>query len=264
MDLNNVFLLGDTIEPDIVSLLLKRAGDVESNPGPGHCYDCGSNFSHQSKPVQCSECESWFCKIAKQGQKTTCSGLTRWKLEKTLKEGKPIVCRICKGETPRHTHPFNEAIIPERCGKRGCKTKQKIKVTDDFLLCTRCFKQFHKKKACCGMTRKQVETLQRQRWVCTNCIEDECVEENNRAEAQTQDTQYKQTNAKETTLKILQFNIDSILSKTEELRDFIKMNDIDIFLIQETKLIKSNNTPKIPGYTIERRIEYSRREKRKI
>ena len=103
------------------------------------------------------------------------------------------------------------------------------------------------------MTRKQVETLQRQRWVCPNCIEDECVEENNRAEAQTQDTQYKQTNAKETTLKILQLNIDSILSKTEELRDFIKKNDIDIFLIQETKLIKSDKTSKIPGYTIERK-----------
>ena len=34
MDHNNVFLLGDTYEPDIVSLLLKQAGDVESNPGP--------------------------------------------------------------------------------------------------------------------------------------------------------------------------------------------------------------------------------------
>jgi hypothetical protein len=81
--------------------------------------------------------------------------------------------------------------------------------------------------------------------VCPNCIEDECVEENNRAEAQTQDTQYKQTNAKETTLKILQLNIDSILSKTKELRDFIKKNDIDIFLIQQTKLIKSTKDPQI-------------------
>ena len=37
------------------------------------------------------------------------------------------------------------------------------------------------------------------------------------------------------------------------MRDFIKKNDIDIFLIQETKLIKSDKTPKIPGYTIERK-----------
>ena len=37
------------------------------------------------------------------------------------------------------------------------------------------------------------------------------------------------------------------------MRDIIKKNDIDIFLIQETKLIKSDKTPKIPGYTIERK-----------
>ena len=43
--------------------------------------------------------------------------------------------------------------------------------------------------------------------MCPNYIEDECVEENDRAEAQTQDTQYKQSNTKETTLKILQLNI---------------------------------------------------------
>ena len=104
MDLSNVFLLGDTIEPDTVSLLLKRAGDIESNPGPGYCSDCGSPFSHLSRPVQCGECEGWFCKISKKGQKTTCSGLTRWKLDKLLKEGKQLVCRICKGETPT-PHP---------------------------------------------------------------------------------------------------------------------------------------------------------------
>ena len=70
------------------------------------------------------------------------------------------------------------------------------------------------------MTRKQVETLQRQNWVCPNCTEDEIQEENNN-ETPTQpgeDTQYKQTATKETTLKILQLNIDSILSKTEELK----------------------------------------------
>ena len=30
----DVFLGGDTVEPDTVSLLLMKAGDIESNPGP--------------------------------------------------------------------------------------------------------------------------------------------------------------------------------------------------------------------------------------
>jgi len=70
---------------------------------------------------------------------------------------------------------------------------------------------------------------------------------------QEEDTQFKQSKTKETTLKILQLNIDSILSKIEELKEFIKKNDIDIFMIQETKLIKNDKTPRIPGYTVERK-----------
>ena len=250
----NVFLLGDTIEPDIVSLLLKQAGDIESNPGPDNCKDCGSAFSQRTRPVQCGECEGWFCKIAKKGQKTTCSGLTRWKLDKVLKEGKKLVCRICKGETARHTHPFNEGILPGRCGRRGCGTKQKIKATDDFLVCTRCSKHFHKRLSCCGMSRKQVDTLQRERWVCPNCDEDDQEKEDNiEVEEQgVQGTQYKQTKTSDTTLKMVQLNTDSIMSKIEELKDFNKKNEIDVFAIQETKLIKSDKTPKVPGYTVER------------
>ena len=71
---HHVFLLGDTYEPDIVSLLLKQAGDVESNPGPEQCKDCGTVFSAMSKPVQCSEFGEKFYKVAKKGQPTTCSG----------------------------------------------------------------------------------------------------------------------------------------------------------------------------------------------
>ena len=82
-----VFLAMGTVEPDTVSLLQRRAGDIESNPGPGSCKDCGRIFNHQNKPVECSECQSKFCKTAKKGEKTTCCGLTRWKLEKKLEEG---------------------------------------------------------------------------------------------------------------------------------------------------------------------------------
>ena len=101
----NVFLLGDTIEPDIVSLLLMLAGDVETNPGPNRCGDCGINFSAQIKPVQCSECEYRYCRIAKQGQKTTCSGLTRWQ----LKKGKPLFCYMFL-----HSSHFPEVTFAQR------------------------------------------------------------------------------------------------------------------------------------------------------
>lgn len=54
-------------------------------------------------------------------------------------------------------------------------------------------------------------------------------------------------------LKILQLNVDSITFKMDELRQFVKKHDIDVFLIQETKLTKKDATPKFPGYTVKRK-----------
>ena len=51
----------------------------------------------------------------------------------------------------------------------------------------------------------------------------------------------------------MQFNIDSLLSKVEELKAFVKKHQIDVFAIQETKMIITDRTPCIPRYTIVRR-----------
>ena len=50
----------------------------------------------------------------------------------------------------------------------------------------------------------------------------------------------------------MQFNIDFLLSKLEELKIVLKEESIDVFLIQETKLTMSDKLPAIPGYTVER------------
>ena len=73
---------------------------------------------------------------------------------------------------------MNQDVIPEKCARRGCKTKGKIR-RGDFLICTRCSKHFHKRKECSDMTIKAVKVLQREQWVCPNCEEDEIEEEDN-------------------------------------------------------------------------------------
>ena len=182
-----------------------------SNPGPGQCKDCGKVFCKQSTPVQCSECGEQFRKVAKKGQPTTCSGHTRWKLEDILEKKKALICRICKGETPRAAQRNHPDVKREKCSRRGCKTKQKMKDTDDILICISCKKQFHLRIECSGMSRKQRETLQEDHWICLNCEEDDEEEADNVEEPTGQETQYKQMKTRETTLKIMQLNIDSIL-----------------------------------------------------
>ena len=51
-------------------------------------------------------------------------------------------------------------------------------------------------------------------------------------------------------MNILQYNIDTISSKLEELKLLLKEEEIHVFLIQETKMIKKDKDPKIPGYSI--------------
>ncbi len=63
--------------PAAVSLLLLRAGDIETNPGP-HCYACGNPVRHGTSPLRCS---STNCSTVSHKQ-FTCSGLHRSNLLK--------------------------------------------------------------------------------------------------------------------------------------------------------------------------------------
>ena len=232
-----VFLLRDIVMPDTVSKHLMESGDVESNPGPESCGVCGCQ--RMKKPTRCSQCLESFCR-------TDCIG-PRWKTNKLLEEGKPLVCRICKGETVSKKHSYNEGVIPDKCASSKCRRK-KIYANDDFLLCTQCRRQYHKNEKCSEMTRKQVDRLDRARWQCPTCMS---IEEKKRQEEEiTKSSEYLVKNSEDRQINIMQLNIDSLKSKVVELRHFLKEQNVDIFLLQETKLIKKDKTPKIPGYTL--------------
>jgi len=97
------------------------------------------------------------------------------------------------------------------------------------------------------MTRKQQETVDRSIWICPACTETECHQGERNPEPEPIDSQYAQTASKDTSLRILQINIDALLSKVEELKAFLKKHKIDAFAIQETKMIVKDKTPRIPG-----------------
>jgi hypothetical protein len=56
-------------------------------------------------------------------------------------------------------------------------------------------------------------------------------------------------------LTIIQWNCDHLLAKIEELRVYLEKRNVDVFFIQETKLISSDKRikAKFPGYTIKRK-----------
>jgi len=66
-------------------------------------------------------------------------------------------------------------------------------------------------------------------------------------------------------LRILQWNADGINTKKAELEEYMKSKDIDIAVIQETKLGEKSGTPIIKGYTTIRkdRVVLRKSESRK-
>ena len=115
------------------------------------------------------------------------------------------------------------------------------------------------------MTREQIINLgDRLSWICPNCEDIADAASQHQQQAGPSDpTKFFYGKVIPAKLKILQLNIDSVMSKLHELKKFLKEYKISVALIQETKLIKSDKKPVIPGYTVRRkdRIQPKGKEK---
>jgi hypothetical protein len=247
-----VFLCGDAMEPDIASQLKRRAGDIESNPGPDACEVCTQVFTGKHRPARCSQCSKQVYR-----SKRECTGLTRWQIEKILNEGQLFICRTCKGEKPhKEKTNWNEGVTPTKCAHAKCGGK--LYARKDYLDCKHCPRQWHKMERCIGMTRKQVELLDRANWKCLPCQEAEADSAEGNEPPDTTGTYRKSRETLACKLKILQYNIDSLRTNQEELRVFLQKHKVDVFALQETKLIAGDDDPKIPGYTL---VQKDRKQK---
>ena len=228
------------LEPDIMSQLLKQAGDIESNPGPGICSGCHEDFSSRSRPIVCKSCKGSF-------HKSTCTG-EKWRADKLSRQGIEWECRPCRGvgTTARRRINHNAGVEPKDCCNAKCGRK-KIRAGNDFLVCSKCQSQFHKKESCSGMSREQVSRLDRKVWQCEAC---QGLFATPPAKAVATSAEFKTGKASKPVLNILQWNCDTLRSKAEELKIFLREKKVDIFVLQETKLIPKDQTPKIHGYTL--------------
>jgi len=206
------------------------------------CKGCKKRFSKTITPLVCHECDGRFHK--------SCTGEPRFRADKMLRLGRRWKCKFCKHELDENVNVHSDVFkeLPGNC--MTCKGN--IRIRTDFLSCTQCKGQLHKQKDCSNMTIQQVKNLNRATWICEGC---EGVEANPRPPPKPGDNPTYRTSGKMKyceKLKILQWNADSLSAKLPELKEYIKKEEIDIFLIQETKLIPKDKTPKIPSYTIKR------------
>ena len=102
----------------ILALVLLLPGDVESNPGPGAygtCGKCNKDFTQKMTPIECSGCNRKF-------HKTTCTGSSRWAIEKILAENREWNCKdSIAGRPPQQVQqPHESPTPPGKCQGKDC------------------------------------------------------------------------------------------------------------------------------------------------
>ena len=107
------------------------------------------------------------------------------------------------------------------------------------MVCSHCKSQYHLQKKCSDMGRQEIKVLDRTTWKCPVCVEKEIAEEDIQSVTE-KESNYHTGKSKVQDLKILQLNIDAISSKKNELKMFLQREKVDIFCIQETKMIKKD------------------------
>ena len=147
-------LTGQLHSAQLIRLLLARAGDVESNPGPS-CSTCLKAL-HKSKPfLSCSSCHS----LTHKGE--ICSGLSR-----TLQAHGSWTCKRCTNTVPTVFPATGSHISNLSRGSHCLACSKVILPSKPHFSCSHCNAYSHKGEICSGLSR----TLQAlEHWVCRNC-----------------------------------------------------------------------------------------------
>ena len=223
--------------------ILIRAGDIEQNPGPViSCYKCQKTFREGQNNLQC-QCGRFSHKQEK------CSEVPRWKLNQIWS------CSTCQprqasGRTiagrPVHdmvatVKPLSDLSICALCKKKNVRVEKP-------LVCSVCNAQIHKK--CSKMDRKEMENIiAANAWRCTKCSPNVITRPAHQATQPTKVSEPPSEFDRRGSIKIIQWNADSILTKITELSECLKVHRVDICCIQETKLRPKHRTPTIDGYS---------------
>ena len=202
----------------------------------GQCPVCNVKFRVNLSPLVCKSCSK--------GIHVSCSGLDRWNAQKARRQGS-WECSECLGEQQTQASAPQPADLPKgkcyKCKRAICVGKRRAK-------CCSCSELFH--RGCTGLTKDSMDPiLNANNWSCDTCQskgKHPTSLPNQTSEAEKHEPKHTGPTA---SIKVLQWNADGLNPKIAELGEFVKKHQVDVALIQETKLTKDKPTPKLYGYT---------------
>ena len=120
------------------------------------------------------------------------------------------------------------------------------------LACNICNRECHKK--CSGLPRKEMEVLiEAKAWKCKRCTPKIKPTVPGPSTINPQPAEEKAAFLSRGRLRILQWNADGVGTKIPELERCVVEYDIDVVVLQESKLMEKNSTPQLSGFTAVRR-----------
>ena len=233
---------------------------AQKNPGSWICFFCSDPTTEPTAvsilpqavcaKVQCSKTikegdPRAICGSCSKSVHKKCTGLRqRIAQDAAANNIGSWTCQVCRGEaTPLEQGPSKDSF---KCGKKGCLTP--VYAMNLHIICGKCDKPFH--KSCSGI-EKRTEQGQAARnpgsWNCPKCVLAETPDSVNENELG-DEAKSSSKGFKEKSLCIMQWNADHLKSKLPELKVQLEANDVDVCMIQESKLKPTDSLPKLPGY----------------
>ena len=254
-----MFLVAEVCSPGCgPRLLLLRAGDVEMNPGPAGgeaCWRCSIRIKAGDPFLRCvSGCER--VSHCQEG----CSGLKRTRQQRVRQGHEHWRCPECSGGTPVPTAPLNvQTSQPGQSGSvdrdgRQCLTCHGTLDTRAVAVrCGCCGREVHRRTECSGMTARELEWWARSgQWNCRDCISGQPTP-SPASGGLTRDVDQERGVYKRNSLRIVHWNVNGILGSAVDFGRLLREENVDICMVQESKLVGSNRDPSFPGYTLTRR-----------
>ena len=242
-------------------LFLIMAGDVEENPGPEtnkrRCHQCSKTIRADHPALKCAHqgCHNLSHKSAKCSKIGKYRSKDNWtcSIHNTNNVDPAAVDPTTVDPTSAPPADATVETAPRKkryCSQKGCGTI--CKQGSGEFQCIICHGYFHQR--CTKLSRAVIADIKARKaeWKCNKC-EDELSQSAVPPTIPTfnetaSESAGRATGTHKDTLRIIQWNADTISTKALELQERLMKDDIDICLIQESKLSENSRTPRFEGY----------------
>ena len=235
-------VVADPVDSAVVGAAVERVEDAvveESAPRP--CGVCHIRLRRGQRGVACVDCGMTVHK--------KCCSLSRWALE----QGESWRCSVCGRAQRRVSESERELMLPptsEPLPAGKCDVCRRARRRGQGICCSVCGRVIHVK--CAGLgTRGRAEAVDRSAWECDACSRQRREKEGDEGREGVLTGVRREGGSQSIT--VMQWNCDHLSSKIPELEVWLERNDVDVAVVQETKLRAEDGEVRVRGYEMVRR-----------